>query len=167
MSQTYAVQNALTDGPRLSLDHVVFPVRDAGATLAFYRDLLGLPLVGQVSGADWDGYDYLMMFFGLGGGSELVTVALRGAPEAPADARPKDARHYAFCAESAAAYQGWKQRLDAADVASWEERHGEQRSLYFEDPDGIVLEITWPPTAPADREDEAAVHAVQRWIAQA
>jgi catechol 2,3-dioxygenase-like lactoylglutathione lyase family enzyme len=151
----------------LSLDHVVFPVRDAGATLAFYRDLLGLPLVGQMSGEDWDGFNYLMMFFGLGGGAELVTVALRGAPEPPADFRPKDARHYAFCAESAAAYADWKRRLDSADVASWEERHGEQKSLYFEDPDGIVLEITWPPTKPAEGESLAAVEAVARWIAQA
>ncbi|HEY9219822.1 MAG TPA: VOC family protein, partial [Phenylobacterium sp.] len=77
----------------LSLDHVVFPVRDAAATLRFYRELLGLPLVDQVSGEDWDGYAWLMMFFGLGGGTELVCVALKGAPAAPDDGRPKDARH--------------------------------------------------------------------------
>ena len=151
----------------LSLDHVVFPVRDAAATLAFYRDLLGLPLISQASGEDWDGYEWLMMFFGLGGGAELVTVALRGGPDAPADARPKDARHYAFCVENAAAYQDWKRRLDEADVASWEERHGDQSSLYFEDPDGIVLEITWPPTQPSGGEDPAALRAVQRWIGEA
>ena len=151
----------------LSLDHVVFPVRDAGGTLGFYRDLLGLPLTGQMSGEDWDGYQYLMMFFGLGGGAELVCVALRGAPEAPVDARPKDARHYAFCAESAEAYADWKRKLAEADVASWEERHGEQSSLYFEDPDGIVLEIAWPPTPPAEGEDLAAVAEVRRWLATA
>jgi catechol 2,3-dioxygenase-like lactoylglutathione lyase family enzyme len=151
----------------LSLDHVVFPVRDAGATLAFYRELLGLPLTGQMSGEDWDGYRYLMMFFGLGGGSELVCVALKGAPDPPVDARPKDARHYAFCAENAEAYDGWKRRLAQADVASWEERHGEQHSLYFEDPDGIVLEITWPPTQAGEGEDPEAVTEVMRWLAGA
>lgn len=151
----------------LSLDHVVFPVRDAGATLGFYRDLLGLPLTGQMSGEDWDGYQYLMMFFGLGGGAELVCVALRGAPDAPADARPKDTRHYAFCAESPEAYAAWKVKLAEADVASWEELHGDQHSLYFEDPDGIVLEITWPPTRPAEGEDPIAVTAVMRWLATA
>lgn len=151
----------------LSLDHVVFPVRDAAATLGFYRDLLGLPLTGQTSGEDWDGYRYLMMFFGLGGGTELVCVALQGAPAPPVDVRPKDARHYAFCAESAAAYAGWKRRLAEADVASWEERHGEQTSLYFEDPDGIVLEITWPPIRSPDGEDPQAVGEVMRWLAGA
>jgi catechol 2,3-dioxygenase-like lactoylglutathione lyase family enzyme len=151
----------------LSLDHVVFPVRDAAATLGFYRDLLGLPLTGQTSGEDWDGYRYLMMFFGLGGGTELVCVALQGAPAPPVDVRPKDARHYAFCAKSAAAYAGWKRRLAEADVASWEERHGEQTSLYFEDPDGIVLEITWPPTRSPDGEDPQAVGEVMRWLAGA
>ncbi|MDD3837021.1 MAG: VOC family protein [Phenylobacterium sp.] len=151
----------------LSLDHVVFPVRDAAATLGFYRDLLGLPLTGQTSGEDWDGYRYLMMFFGLGGGTELVCVALLGAPAPPVDVRPKDARHYAFCAESAEAYAGWKRRLADADVASREERHGEQTSLYFEDPDGIVLEITWPPTRSPDGEDPQAVGEVMRWLAGA
>ena len=29
----------------LQLDHVVFPVRDPEATLAFYRETLGLPLI--------------------------------------------------------------------------------------------------------------------------
>ena len=64
----------------LQLDHVVFPVRDAEATLAFYRDLLGLPLVECHQGDDWGGYPWLMMIFGLSGKQEIVRVALRGAP---------------------------------------------------------------------------------------
>ncbi len=40
----------------LTLDHVVFPVRDAEATLAFYGEVLGMPLTQALSGEDWGGY---------------------------------------------------------------------------------------------------------------
>ena len=39
----------------------------------------------------------------------------------------------------------------------WEERHGEQRSVYFPDPDGVVLEITWPPSKAYDIEHAGAL----------
>ena len=45
----------------------------------------------------------------------------------------------------------------AAGAEFWEEDHGAQRSLYFPDPDGVVLEITWPPSTPRTEENPAAV----------
>ena len=47
----------------LKLDHIVFPVWDAPASLAFYRDVMGFALVDTYSGDDWGGYPWLMMFF--------------------------------------------------------------------------------------------------------
>ena len=113
----------------LTLDHVVFPVRDAEATLKFYTEVLGLPLVEVFSGDDWDGYPWLMMMFGLGGRHELVAVALKGA----------------------------------AGVAYWEENHGEQASIYFPDPDEVILEITWPASSVRPVADPEAADAVRRW----
>ena len=40
----------------LSLDHVVFPVRDAETSLKFYSDVLGLPVVEALSGDDANGF---------------------------------------------------------------------------------------------------------------
>ena len=128
----------------LTLDHVVFPVRDAEKALAFYGDLLGLPLVQTLSGEDWGGFPWLMMIFGLGEDRELVTVALRGAPSPGFEGLPPDCRHYALAASNAAEMTEWRERLSDAGVAFWEEAHGDQRSLYFPDPDGVILEITWP-----------------------
>jgi len=150
--------------PDLRLDHVVFPVRDAARTLAFYRDLLGLPLVGAHSGDDWDGYPWLMMIFGLDGGGEIVTVALRGAPAPIYDGLPIDVRHYAFAVGGKGEYDRWRERLAAAGLHYWEERHGERGSLYFPDPDGVVLEVTWPPSHASAPVNLDAALTVERWM---
>ena len=39
----------------------------------------------------------------------------------------------------------------------------DQASLYFRDPDGVVLEITWRPQSAAD--GAGALDTVQAWIA--
>jgi catechol 2,3-dioxygenase-like lactoylglutathione lyase family enzyme len=147
----------------LTLDHVVFPVRDAAATLEFYSGVLELPLVEAFSGDDWDGYPWLMMIFGLGG-RELVTVALKGAPAPDYRGVPVDARHYALAADSEAEVDDWRARLSRAGVDFWEERHGEGRSLYFPDPDGVILEIAWPAAKARTVANPAALEAVRRWV---
>jgi catechol 2,3-dioxygenase-like lactoylglutathione lyase family enzyme len=148
----------------LTLDHVVFPVRDADKTLAFYGDLLGLPLIQTLTGPDWGGYPWLMMIFGLGEDRELVTVALRGAPEPSYQGLPPDCRHYALAAASAAEVGEWRDRLAGAGVDFWEEQHGEQSSIYFPDPDGVILEITWPRASVPQASSAGALERARAWI---
>src|SRR5215469_12782686 len=97
--------------PMLKLDHVVFPTADPAASLAFYRETLGLPLVQAITGDDWGGRPWLMLAFALAEGRELVLTALRSAPPAPAEELPADVRHYAFAVESRAEQQAWRERL--------------------------------------------------------
>jgi glyoxylase I family protein len=151
----------------LNLDHVVFPVWDAEASLDFYSGVLGLPLVQTVTGDDWGGKPWLMMIFGLPGGRELVLVALRGAERPPPDALPPDVRHYAFSVASEAERVVWRGRLHEAGVAFWEEDHGDQQSIYFPDPNGVIIEITTPASAAGARADPAALARARDWIAQA
>jgi catechol 2,3-dioxygenase-like lactoylglutathione lyase family enzyme len=150
----------------LKLDHVVFPVRDAEKTLAFYRDVMRLPLIATHTGDDWDGFAWMMMIFGLGGGQEIVCVALRDAPAPDYRGVPVDARHYALAAESEADIDLWCSRLSQHGVDFWEEHHAEQRSIYFADPDGVVLEITWPASRVIPTERLDALAAAQRWMAR-
>jgi glyoxylase I family protein len=147
----------------LTLDHVVMPVRDAQATLKFYTEVLELPLVQAFSGDDWDGYPWLMMIFGLGGKHELVAVALKGAPAPDYRGVPVDARHYALAAESQADLNRWRDRLTEAGVTFWEENHGEQSSIYFPDPDGVIFEITWPASRVPKIGNPMAHEAVRQW----
>ena len=57
-------------------------------------------------------------------------------------------------------------RLSQADVDFWEERHGEQRSIYFPDPDGVVFEVTWPPSTVRTVGNPQAATTVMRWARQ-
>ena len=151
----------------LNLDHVVFPVWDAEASLDFYAGTLGLPLTGVVTGDDWGGKPWLMMVFGLPGGRELVLTALRGAQRPAPDGLAPDVRHYAFSVASEAERVAWRARLQAAGVAFWEEDHGDQQSVYFPDPNGVILEITTPASAAGQVADPAAMARARAWIAQA
>jgi catechol 2,3-dioxygenase-like lactoylglutathione lyase family enzyme len=103
------------------------------------------------------------MTFGLGGKQELVAVALKGAPMPDYRGVPVDARHYALAAGSAAELDDWRERLKEAGVDYWEENHGEQSSIYFPDPDGVIFEITWPASVVRQATSPQAVAAVRRW----
>ncbi|MFN3511722.1 MAG: VOC family protein [Phenylobacterium sp.] len=149
----------------LRLDHVVFPVRDAARSLAFYRDVLGLPLAEAHEGDDWGSYPWLMMIFALPDGGEIALVELKDAPRPKAlKDVPRDVRHYAMAEGSVGELAAWRRKLRAAGVRYWEEDHGAQQSLYFEDPDGVVLEITAPPSRPNGSAAERAARTVQRWL---
>jgi catechol 2,3-dioxygenase-like lactoylglutathione lyase family enzyme len=148
----------------LRTDHIVFPVWDAKASLAFYREVMGFQLVDAFSGADWGGHPWLMMFFVAGDGREIVLVGLRGAKRPPGDGLARDMRHLAFSETSIARLEGWRRKLRKAQVEFWEETHGPQRSLYFEDPNGLILEITAPPSRPAKRTSRTALSKARRWI---
>ena len=88
-----------------------------------------------------------------------------GAPARPDDGLPADTQHYALAEDDPTALDSWRARLDTAGVAFWEEDHGDQRSLYFPDPNGVIFEVTSPPSAPSGTPAPAARAAAESWIA--
>ena len=148
----------------LKIDHIVYPTWEAAVCLAFYRDVMGFTLADTMSGDDWGGFPWLMLFFRTGDGREVVRVALRGVKRPKNDELPHDVRHLAFAEKSVAALQPWRKKLRAANIKFWEETHGRQRSIYFEDPDGTMLEITAPPTRADKASNRAALVAAKKWI---
>ena len=149
----------------LRVDHIVFPVWDAKASLAFYRDVMGFALVDTYSGDDWGGYPWLMLFFSPGDGRQIVLVSLKGARRPPRDGLARDVRHLAFAERSIRALERWRKKLTAAGVPYWEETHGPQASIYFEDPNGVVLEIAAPPTRSAGKTRKRALALAETWLA--
>ena len=149
----------------LRFDHLALPVYDAAQTWRFYSEVLQLPLVDALSGDDWGGRPWLMMFFGTADTQLIALCALRGArPPAP-DGLPADVRHYAFSVKSAAEQEAWKVRLRRHGVPFSEEDHGSQHSIYFSDPNGILLEVTTPASSRPTVSDPQAGERVRRWIA--
>ena len=149
----------------LRVDHVVFPVWDAKASLRFYRDVLGFPLINAFCGDDWGGYPWLMMIFAPGDGREVVLVALKGAKRPKGDGLARDVRHLAFAESSVKALGKWRRKLTAAKVDFWEEDHGSQKSIYFEDPNGTVLEVTAPPSRAGGTTRRKALAFAESWMA--
>jgi glyoxylase I family protein len=149
----------------LRVDHVVFPVWDAKASLAFYRDVMGFELINAFEGDDWGGHPWLMMIFSPGDGREIVLVALRGAKKPKPDGIARDVRHLAFAERSVRALAAWRKKLKAAKVDFREEDHGSQKSIYFEDPNGVVLEITAPPSRAKGKTRKAALATAETWMA--
>jgi catechol 2,3-dioxygenase-like lactoylglutathione lyase family enzyme len=147
----------------LSLDHVAIPVSDARRSRQFYGEVLGLPLVSAMSGDDWDGHPWLLMFFKLTDGRLLALTTFAGVGLGPRSKLPADARHYALATDDLA---GWRKRLAKHKIAVREEDHGPQRSLFIEDPDHTVWEITSPAGHTAFDEDaDDADAVVARWLA--
>ena len=148
----------------LHLDHIALPAFDGAATLRFYTEVLGLPLVDALSGDDWEGRPWLMMIFGLSGGGAIALSALHGAQRPGRDDLPREVRHYAISAASLDALLGWRDRLRAHSIGFSEEDHGIQRSIYFEDPNGHVLEITAPASERAGVANAPAAAVVKAWL---
>lgn len=138
----------------LRLDHVALPISDPSASYRFYSEVLGLKLVQALSGDDWGGKRWLMMIFCAPDGRQLALCALAGDR---VEQRSDDARHYAFSVETAEEQDIWRQKLRAHAVEFTEEDHGAQKSIYFKDPSGVVLEITTPPSAPMVQNDPQQV----------
>lgn len=149
----------------LAVDHVALPIFHVEESLRFYGELLGLPLLSALSGDDWEGRPWLMMIFGCADGRQLALTALRGAPRPPRGELPEETQHLAFTVGSDDELAAWKRKLQAEELTLSEEEHGDQRSLYFRDPNGIVLELTTPRRATAAPEAQAAARAlVARWL---
>src|SRR5437763_973999 len=129
---------------------VARPARDLTRSTRFYRDLIGLPLLGGFE--DHDGYNGV--FFALPGGAELELTA---GPAQPAASTDEDllimyVRTWAEVAAIAA-------RLTVAGVTRIPNRnpYWNRSGLTFLDPDGYRLVIATAPSASGGLEGEGQV----------
>ena len=149
--QTGEVSAPAWQGRLAGVHHTARPVWKLAQTVAFYRDVLGLPLVHAVSAKGWgiEGHgDFLHFFFESGRGSTIAFFYYLGS-EMPDWAAPRmhpvsTATHTAWAVETHDELLAWKAHLEATGVAvSPLTRHEVIESLYFADPNGYPFEITW------------------------
>jgi len=122
-----------------SLDHLVLTVTDVAASVAFYRDILGLqPLEFQAA----DGSRRWALAFG----AQKINLHPAQAPFAPHAAHPR-AGSADLCFLSSTPLDAWLAYLKASGQTVIEgpvQRSGALGpivSLYIRDPDGNLLEI--------------------------
>ena len=130
------------------IHHSAYRCRDAEETRAFYEDLLGLPLAAALEEEREPGsgrkHPFVHIFFKLADGNY---IAFFDAPSsATADSfTPVHGfdRHVAFEADNEAMLTAWQVKLNDADVPCFGPiDHGFVKSVYFNDPNGLPLEIT-------------------------
>lgn len=140
-----AVPSLTLDG----VDHVANVTWHPEATVEFYRDKLGLPLVHAITGTGWvseEFPDFVHFFFAAGKGNHLAFFYFFGLPEgdAPGDLMHRS-RHLAMHVETEEELVAWRSRLKANGVRVTPPlAHELLESIYFDDPNGIQLEITRP-----------------------
>jgi glyoxalase family protein len=121
--------------------HITMVSTDARRTLAFYRELLGIPLVKKTVNFDDTGAWHL--YFGDDGGRPGTILTFF---EWPRTRRGRwgvgGVHHLALGVATPEAQLKWKRRLtDAGVPVSGPLDRGYFKSIYFADPDGQILEI--------------------------
>lgn len=132
------------------LHHNAYVTKDQEATRAFYEDLIGLPLV-----ATWSEQDelfgaervYCHTFFELGDGSALAFFQFANQEDADLfdpELIPSPFRHIALKVSAELQDAIAKRLADAGwnPEGTFVLEHGYCRSLYTEDPNGLLVEFT-------------------------
>jgi catechol 2,3-dioxygenase-like lactoylglutathione lyase family enzyme len=137
--------------PLQGVHHTARPTWKLAETVHFYRDLLGLPLVHAISARGWgpdDHADFLHFFFDSGNGSTIAFFYYIGA-EQPDFATPRPdyrykATHTAWRVETREQLLECRAKVEAAGIPmNYQIRHEVIESIYFNDPNGYSIEITW------------------------
>lgn len=143
------------------VDHAAFPTFDPVATVQFYRDTLGFPVVHSICAAGWgpeDHPDFIHFFFDIGNDDRIAFFYYFGM-EAPEISGGKGdvyarfgsdtpeffvrSRHLALHVESEEHLLEYRRRLDASEwPVEMQIQHETIESIYTHDPNGYFFEIT-------------------------
>ncbi len=140
--------NTAPDAPALhGVHHVAYRCKDAAATVAFYRDVLGMDFqlaIAEDTVPSTGAPDpYMHIFLDAGNGNVLAFLELPNSPVMGRDAAtPKWVQHIAFKVASMDDLLAAKARAQAhgLDVLG-PTNHGIFKSIYFFDPNGHRLEL--------------------------
>lgn len=122
------------------LDHVALNVRDMERALAFYRDLLGCEVLGQLR---LEGGDRKLVYLRCGGAylELFATQPSAGATSAAAAAPALGFQHVAFHAGDVDAVAARLRAAGTRCTVGPLDAQGNVRLAFFEDPDGNAVEV--------------------------
>ena len=143
------------------VDHVAFPTFDPIATVKFYRDTLGFPVVHTVCAAGWGARghpDFIHFFFDAGNGARIAFFYYFGLAPPVAARRRGDAytafgpevpgffvrsRHLALHVDTEEELLAYRDKLNRSDwPVETQVVHETIESIYVHDPNGYLIELT-------------------------
>ncbi len=153
------------------MNHVAYVTFDMAATVRFYTEVLGLPLVEAIQGsadpATGGGDRHLHVFFAMSSGEAIAFFEIERTEPPPRDRLPRWARHIALEVESRDALAAWQAHLErhGVEVIGPVDHDGTWLSIYFADPNGITLELTHQARPIPPEGAERARRLVAAWTA--
>jgi glyoxylase I family protein len=122
--------------------HAAFICSDVDATIDFYQDLLGFPLVEVFENRDYPGSAHL--FFDIGAGNLLAFFDFPGYEHPEYTETLGGVQHVAISMEPAQ-YAALRARLDERGIEYRGPDLGVKHSVYVRDPDGLQIELLTAP----------------------
>ena len=153
------------------IHHVAYRCKDAGETVAFYKQHLDMELVGAFAEDHVPSTKapdpYMHIFLDAGAGNILAFFELPTQPEMGRDPNTPDwVQHIALEVESMDALLAAKEKLQAAGIdVVGPTNHALFHSIYFFDPNGHRLELATNTAGPADwqRMQDCAQLMIEDW----
>lgn len=163
----------MTDLRPSGLNHVAYVTTDTGKTKDFYTQVMKMRLVGyakeETVGSTGDSTSFLHTFFEMGDGTCVAFFEIDGvAIDHHESALPRWAPHLALSVGSREELEEMHQRvLDAGlEVRGVIEHEGIWSSIYFFDPNGVRLEVTYQNRKLTDEDAAEAEKAVAEWLSE-
>ncbi len=153
------------------LNHLAYVTQDTAATVAFWTEVMRMPLVEAVMSqrvpSTGDPFPYVHFFFRMQDGSTIAFFEAVGLPPRPEPTHPAYLvfDHLALEVGTPAEVDEWRDWLVAhhVDIVGPVD-HGIIYSVYFHDPNGIRLEITTPLAADWNDRPGVAADIVGSWL---
>jgi catechol 2,3-dioxygenase-like lactoylglutathione lyase family enzyme len=134
--------------------HMALVCKDMAATHEFYTKVMKMRLTAAITVPPMPEDEALHLFYDMGGGNQLAFFWFKHAPETViSQARPENVasvsahgsmHHVAFTAGSEDEVLAWRERIKANGLPVTPMiDHGFCKSIYFQDPSGIQLEISY------------------------
>jgi len=154
------------------LNHVAYATSNTPETVRFYTEVMGFRLAHAVR-SDYDPENgqarpFLHTFFEMGNGEVIAFFDIAGLAPKPHTDLPPWVRHLALAVDSREAIMSWKAYLEGKGlkVMGPVDHDGVWLSIYFGDPNGVTLELTWQARALTQRDAEEAARMVATWAAE-